>query len=66
MGIKKSYHYYLIHLQKPSKNRNTAMTGYGMPTGTKIRDRTRTRVTRDCDTAVIPVPVMNPTDEGGL
>ena len=31
-----------------------------MPTGTKIRDRTHTRVTRDRDTAVIPVPVMNP------
>ena len=52
---------YLFETRRiPSKNRHTVVTGCGMPTGTKTGNRTRTRVTRNCDTAVIPAPVRNP------
>ena len=54
----------IFHTRKvPSENRHTAVTGRGMPTGTKNGDRTRTRVTLDHDTAVIPVHVLYPRQD---
>ena len=45
----------------PVKTRDTAGTGHGVAAGVKFRDRTRTRVTRDRNTAGLPAPVLFPT-----
>ena len=45
----------------PLKTRNTVGTGGGMATGAKSSDRTRTRVTHDCNTAGLPAPVVRAT-----
>ena len=44
----------------PHKHRETAGTGGGMATGMGTSDRTRTRVTRNRDTAGLPAPVLFP------
>jgi len=60
MNTQKTFIYLSNICRILSKNRHTVVTGCGMPTGTKTGNRTRTRVTRNCDTAVIPAPVRNP------
>ena len=42
------------------KTRDTVVTGHGVASGLEFGNRTRTRVTRDRDTAVLPVPVIFP------
>jgi hypothetical protein len=44
----------------PQANPLPAVTGRGVARGSDIEHRTRTRVTRDRDTAVSRIPVTNP------
>ena len=46
----------------PKKTCDTAVTGHGVASGLIFQTCTRTCVTRDRDTAGLPVPVSHPTD----
>ena len=45
----------------PVTNPVPAVTVHGVDKGTESQHRTRTRMTRDCYTAVLRIPVTNPS-----
>ena len=49
--------------KKTCKNPQHRVYGYGIATGCKFSHRTRTCTTRTRNTAVIPVPVLFPSQE---